>query len=91
MKVAKETIVSRTGNYAVLKITHDALGYLYFNMADGIDGDLDSTVASVLSLAEKSNKEKYRSIEVTKDVEPDLDIGNLLATDLQPVDGQEFR
>ncbi|XP_058958758.2 ribosome biogenesis regulatory protein homolog [Pocillopora verrucosa] len=60
-------------------------------MADGMDGDLDSTVASVLSLAEKSNKEKYRSTEVTRDVEPDLDIGNLLATDLQPVDGQEFR
>ena len=56
-----------------------------------MDGDLDSTVASVLSLAEKGNKEKYRSIEVTRDVEPDLDIGNLLATDLQPVDGQEFR
>ena len=60
-------------------------------MADGMDGDLDSTVASVLSLAEKSNKEKYRSTEVTRDIEPDLDIGNLLATDLQSVDGQEFR
>lgn len=52
---------------------------------------MEIDVASVLSSAEKDSKEKYKSVEVTKDIEPDLDIGNLLATDLQPIDIQQLR
>ena len=57
---------------------------IYSNMAD-VD------VASVLSAAEKESKEKYKSTEVLKDVEPDLDLGNLLATDHQAIDIRELR
>lgn len=56
-------------------------------MADSMEID----VASVLSAAEKNVKEKFKSTEVTKDIDPDLDIGNLLATDLQPIDIRDFR
>ena len=56
-------------------------------MADGMAVD----VASVLSAAEKDAKEKFKYIEVAKDVDPELDIGNLLATDLQPIDVREIR
>ena len=56
-------------------------------MADGMEIDVES----VLSAAEKDAKEKFKSIEVIKDVDPDLDIGNLLASDLQPIDIREFR
>lgn len=60
---------------------------VYFNMADGMEIDVES----VLSAAEKDAKEKFKSTEVIKDIDPDLDIGNLLATDLQPIDVREFR
>jgi len=56
-------------------------------MADSMKID----VASVLSAAEKNTREKFKSTEVIKDIDPDLDIGNLLATDLQPIDIREFR
>jgi len=56
-------------------------------MADSMEID----VASVLSAAEKNAKEKFKSTEVRKDIDPDLDIGNLLSTDLQPIDIREFR
>ncbi|KAJ7386301.1 Rhodanese- sulfurtransferase [Desmophyllum pertusum] len=59
----------------------------YFNMADGMEFD----VASVLSAAEKDAKEKFKSTEVVRDIDPDLDIGNLLTTDLQPIDIRELR
>lgn len=60
---------------------------VYFNMADSMKID----VASVLSAAEKNTREKFKSTEVIKDIDPNLDIGNLLATDLQPIDIREFR
>lgn len=60
---------------------------VYFNMADSMEVD----VASVLSAAEKNTREKFKSTEVIKNIDPDLDIGNLLATDLQPIDIREFR
>ncbi|KAL9957536.1 hypothetical protein ACROYT_G039177 [Oculina patagonica] len=60
---------------------------VYFNMADGMEIDVDS----VLFAAEKDAKEKFKSTEVIKDIDPDLDIGNLLATDLQPIDIRQFR
>lgn len=60
---------------------------VYFNMADSMEID----VALVLSTAEKNTREKFKSTEVIKDIDPDLDIGNLLATDLQPIDIREFR
>ena len=52
---------------------------------------MEVDVASVLSAAEKDAKEKFKSTEVAKDVDPELDIGNLLATDLQPFDVRELR
>jgi len=52
---------------------------------------MEIDVASVLSAAEKNAKEKFKSTEVRKDIDPDLDIGNLLSTDLQPIDVREFR
>ena len=52
---------------------------------------MEIDVASVLSAAEKNVKEKFKSTEVIKDIDPDQDIGNLLATDLQPIDIREFR
>lgn len=60
---------------------------VYFNMADSMEID----VALVLSAAEKNTREKFKSTEVMKDIDPDVDIGNLLATDLQPIDIREFR
>lgn len=56
-------------------------------MADSMEID----VASVLSAAEKNTKEKFQSTEVRRDIDPDLDIGNLLSTDLQPIDIRELR
>ena len=61
--------------------------HVHFNMADSMEIDVES----VLSAAEKNAKEKFKSTEVIKDIDPDLDIGNLLATDLQPIDIREFR
>lgn len=47
-------------------------------------------VAEVLSTAEKGGKDKLKSTDVAKDVDPELDIGNLLSSDLQPIDVREF-
>ena len=52
---------------------------------------MEVNVASVLSAAEKDAKEKFKSTDVAKDVDPELDVGNLLATDLQPIDVRELR
>lgn len=60
---------------------------VYFKMADGMEVD----VASVLYAAEKDAKEKFKTTEVVKVIDPDLDVGNLLATDLQPIDMRELR
>ena len=56
-------------------------------MADGMEVD----VASVLSAAEKDAEGKFKSIDVKKDIDPELDVGNLLAIDLQPIDLRELR
>lgn len=56
-------------------------------MADGVEVDVES----LLSAAEKDATEKFKSTEVQKEIDPELDIGNLLATDLQPVDVRELR
>ena len=68
-----------------LTSNHRSVQFLYLAASMEID------VASVLSAAEKNAKEKFKSTEVTKDIDPDLDIGNLLATDLQPIDLREIR
>ena len=56
-------------------------------MADGKEVD----VASVLSAAEKDAQGKFKSIDVKKDVDPELDVGNLLAIERQPIDLRELR
>ena len=61
--------------------------YARAKMADGMEVD----VASVLSAAEKDAEGKFKSIDVKKDIDPDLDVGNLLAIDLQPIDLRELR
>lgn len=48
-------------------------------------------VEEVLNSAERDAKERFRPIEVPKDIDPIVDSGNLLATDLQPVDVRDFR
>ena len=48
-------------------------------------------VAEVLSAAERETKERFKSVEVTKDIEPAVDCGNLLAVDLQPLDVRGMR
>ena len=52
---------------------------------------MEVDVASVLSAAEKDANEKFKSTEVIKDVDPEFDVGNLLATDLQPIDVRQLR
>lgn len=52
---------------------------------------MEVDVASVLSTAEKDAQEKFKSIDVKKDIDPELDVGNLLAIDLQPIDLRELR
>ena len=61
--------------------------YARAKMADGMEVD----VASVLSAAEKVAEGKFKSIDVKKDIDPELDVGNLLAIDLQPIDLRELR
>lgn len=39
----------------------------------------------------KAKKAQYKSIEVHKDVELQYDVGNLLATDLNPLDHQAMK
>ena len=61
--------------------------YARAKMADGMEVD----VASVLSAAEKDAEGKFKSVDVTKDIDPELDVGNLSAIDLQPIDLRELR
>ena len=39
----------------------------------------------------KQAKDRYKTIEVNKDIELQLDIGNLLVTDIQPIDQKDIR
>lgn len=48
-------------------------------------------VEEVLLAVEQDAKERYKPIEVLKDIAPVLDSGNLLSTDLQPIDLRDFR
>ncbi|XP_067042982.1 ribosome biogenesis regulatory protein homolog [Acropora muricata] len=47
-------------------------------------------VAALLNTAEKGAKDKLKSTDVAKEVDPVLDLGNLLGSDLQPIDVREF-
>lgn len=47
-------------------------------------------VAALLTTVEKGSKDKLKSTDVAKDVDPELDLGNLLGSDLQPIDVREF-
>ncbi|KAK2557135.1 Ribosome biogenesis regulatory protein-like protein [Acropora cervicornis] len=47
-------------------------------------------VAALLTTAEKGAKDKLKSTHVAKEVDPELDLGNLLGSDLQPIDVREF-
>lgn len=39
----------------------------------------------------ESRKAQYKTVEVTKEVELQYDLGNLLATDLNPLDASALR
>ena len=51
-------------------------------MADGAV-DVDAVL--------KDAKERYKTVEVRKDIDLQLDVGNLLASDVQPIELKEFR
>ena len=51
-------------------------------MADGLV-DVDSVL--------RNAKERYKTVEVHKDIEPQFDVGNLLATDMQPIELKDIR
>ena len=48
-------------------------------------------IEELLSAAEKKDKERYKSTEVAKAIEPQLDIGNLLVADQDPIETTNFR
>lgn len=45
----------------------------------------------LLSAAEKKEKERYKSTEVEKLIEPQLDVGNLLVVDQDPIKFSDFK
>ena len=51
-------------------------------MADGAV-DVDAVL--------KDAKERYKTVEVRKDIDLQLDVENLLASDAQPIELKEFR
>lgn len=60
------------------------------NLASHISKMAPVDVAALLNTAEKGAKDKLKSTDVAKEVDPVLDLGNLLGSDLQPIDVREF-
>ncbi|CAH1273159.1 RRS1 [Branchiostoma lanceolatum] len=50
-----------------------------------------ATVEDVLESVTQSQASKYKTIEVQKDIEPQLDLGNLLTVDQNPLDLKKLR
>lgn len=52
-----------------------------------------SNMADVVSVDAvlKGAKDRFKTVEVTKDVDPEFDIGNMLMTDLQPLNMDQLR
>lgn len=57
--------------------------------ADGGEERID--IEDLLSAAERKVKERYKSTEVQKLIEPQLDIGNLLVVDQDPIEFSNFK
>ena len=49
--------------------------------------DIKVDIDALLSAADA----QFKSIEVKKEIDPQLDVGNLLLTDSDPVDVKEFK
>ena len=50
-----------------------------------------SEVDQILSQADENKKSSFKSIEIFKEVEPNIDVGNLLLLDQQPLAITELR
>ena len=50
-----------------------------------------SEVDQILSQADENKKSNFKSIEIFKEVEPNIDVGNLLLLDQQPIAITELR
>ena len=48
-------------------------------------------IEEIISAAESKNEAKYKSIEVTKLIEPETDLGNLLVTDINLIECKNFK
>lgn len=48
-------------------------------------------IQDLLLAAEKKGQGRYKSTEVKKLIEPQLDIGNLLVTDQDPIENTNFK
>ena len=48
------------------------------------------TVSQIVAI-QRENESKFKSIEVFKEVEPYIDLGNLLLLDLQPINSDELK
>ena len=68
---------------------------LWFNLPSysemGENSGTRVSVEKILADADKEDKLRQKSTTVFKEVEPSIDLGNLLLTDLQPVDANQFR
>lgn len=63
------------------------VAFVFAHMYKMADKAVTQKVAKILS----SNESKFKTVEVTKEVDPTLDLGNLLLNDHQPVDSKEIK
>lgn len=63
------------------------VAFVFAHMYKMADKAVTQKVAKILS----SNESKFKTVEVTKEVDPTLDLGNLLLNDHQPVDCKEIK